>query len=49
MSPCKDCSKLVLQAGISRVVYLNEYKDKSGIDFLKKANIEVIHFKQENE
>lgn len=49
MSPCKECSKLVLQAGISRVVYLNEYKDKSGIDFLKKANIEVIHFKQENE
>jgi dCMP deaminase len=49
MSPCKECSKLILQAGISRVVYLNEYKDKSGIDFLKKATIEVIHFKQENE
>lgn len=49
MSPCKECSKLILQAGISRVVYLNEYKDKSGINFLKKANIEVIHFKQENE
>ena len=49
MSPCKECSKLVLQAGISRLVYLNEYKDKSGIDFLKKANIEVVHFKQENE
>lgn len=49
MSPCKECSKLILQAGISRVVYLNEYKDKSGIDFLKKANIEVMHFKKENE
>jgi dCMP deaminase len=49
MSPCKECSKLILQAGISRVVYLNEYKDKSGIDFLKKATIEVMHFKQENE
>ena len=49
MSPCKECSKLVLQAGISRLVYLNEYKDKSGIDFLKKAYIEVVHFKQENE
>lgn len=44
MSPCKECSKLILQAGISRVVYLNEYKDKSGIDFLKKATIEVMHF-----
>jgi dCMP deaminase len=49
LSPCKECSKLILQAGISRVVYLNEYKDKSGIDFLKKANIEVMHFKKENE
>ena len=49
MSPCKECSKLILQAGISRVVYLNEYKDKSGIDFLKKATIEVMHFKQGNE
>tara|TARA_B100000768_G_scaffold164339_1_gene166166 strand:+ start:348 stop:776 length:429 start_codon:yes stop_codon:yes gene_type:complete len=49
MSPCKECSKLILQAGISRVVYLNEYKDKSGIDFLKKATIEVMHFNKENE
>ena len=49
MSPCKECSKLILQAGISRLVFLNEYKDKSGIDFLKKANIEVVHFKQTNE
>ena len=49
MSPCKECSKLILQAGILRVVYLNEYKDKSGIDFLKKATIEVMHFNQENE
>ena len=49
MSPCKECSKLILQAGISRLVFLKEYKDKSGIDFLKKANIEVVHFKQTNE
>ena len=49
MSPCKECSKLILQAGILRVVYLNEYKDKSGIDFLKKATIQVMHFNQENE
>ena len=49
VSPCKECSKLILQAGISRVVYLNEYKDKSGIDFLKKATIEVMHFNKENE
>ncbi|MFA5574733.1 MAG: dCMP deaminase family protein [Brumimicrobium sp.] len=40
-SPCKDCSKLVLQSGIKRVVYIHPYKDDSGIDFLRKAGIEV--------
>lgn len=43
LSPCKECSKLVLQAGIKRVVYITEYKDCSGIDFLKSAGIEVVH------
>ena len=41
MSPCKDCSKLVHQAGISRLVYINEYKDISGVEFLKEAGVEV--------
>ncbi|MAP81789.1 MAG: CMP deaminase [Aequorivita sp.] len=41
MSPCKDCSKLIHQAGIKRMVYLNEYKDNSGITFLKKAGVSV--------
>lgn len=40
-SPCKDCSKLVLQAGIKRLVYINAYKDTAGIDFLRKAGLEV--------
>lgn len=43
LSPCKDCSKLIIQAGISRVVYHLEYHDTSGIDFLNKAGVEVIH------
>lgn len=43
LSPCKDCSKLILQAGIDRVVYMNEYKDTAGIDFLKSTNVEVVH------
>jgi dCMP deaminase len=43
LSPCRDCSKLIYQSGIIRVVYNIEYKDKSGINFLKKAGIEVIH------
>ena len=41
LSPCKDCSKLILQSGIKRVVFANTYKDCSGIDFLKEANIEL--------
>lgn len=41
-SPCKDCSKLVLQSGIKRLVYQEAYKDTSGIDFLKNAGLEVV-------
>lgn len=42
LSPCKDCSKLVLQAGIRRLVYEKNYKDTSGVDFLKNAGIDVV-------
>jgi dCMP deaminase len=41
LSPCKDCCKLILQAGIKRVVYIHEYKDTTGLEFLKKAGLEV--------
>lgn len=41
LSPCKECSKLIHQAGIVRVVYSKAYKDDSGISFLKKAGIDV--------
>ncbi len=41
MSPCKECSKLIHQAGITRLVYNIDYKDNSGLDFLKKAGIEL--------
>lgn len=44
-SPCKDCSKLVLQAGIKRVVFIESYKDISGISFLENAGIEVTQIK----
>lgn len=47
MSPCKDCSKLIHQAGITRVVYRDAYKDLSGIEFLKLANVEVVQINQE--
>ena len=41
LSPCKECSKLILQAGIKRVVYLDEYKDNDGLELLIKANIKI--------
>lgn len=45
LSPCKECSKLIIQSGIKRVVYLNQYKDTSGIDFLAEYGIAVHHVK----
>jgi dCMP deaminase len=42
MSPCKDCCKLILQAGIKRMVYMDEYKDPTAIEFLKSAGLEVV-------
>jgi len=41
LSPCKDCSKLVIQSGIKRVVFQNGYKDPEGINFLVQAGIEI--------
>ena len=43
LSPCKQCSKLIHQAGFIRLVYAEQYKDMSGLDFLKKTNIELVH------
>ena len=48
MSPCRDCSKLVLQSGIKRLVYINEYSDTEGIMFLKKWGIETLQITAEN-
>ncbi|HAT65075.1 MAG TPA: CMP deaminase [Flavobacteriaceae bacterium] len=43
MSPCQQCSKLIHQTGISRLVYNEAYKDDSGIKFLQKAGVEITH------
>ncbi len=43
MSPCQGCSKLIHQAGITRMVYMEKYKDTSGVDFLRKAGVEIVH------
>lgn len=41
LSPCLDCSKLLVRAKVRRVVYLEEYRITSGIDYLKKYGVEV--------
>lgn len=43
LSPCKECSKLIHQAGIVRVVYAEAYKDTSGLEFLEKAGVTLTH------
>jgi dCMP deaminase len=49
LSPCKECSKLIHQSGIIRVVYTKEYKDTTGLDFLRKAGVSLDHVKLEIE
>lgn len=46
-SPCRACAKLIINADISRVVYLNKYRDTSGIDMLKSSGIDVIDFNED--
>ena len=40
-SPCMECAKLIIQSGLSRVVYRDEYRLTDGVDLLRKAGIEV--------
>ena len=42
-APCIECSKLIIQSGIKRVVYAEKYRLEDGINLLKKANIEVVY------
>lgn len=42
-SPCIECAKLIIQAGISRVVYTEKYRITDGLDLLERAKIELIH------
>jgi len=48
VSPCRECSKLIFQSGIKRVVYHQKYKDGSGLDFLKRAGVEVVQIEDLN-
>lgn len=50
LSPCKECSKLIFQSGIKRVVYIQDYPDNEGLAFLKDAGVEILKIsKQELE
>ena len=42
LSPCRECSKLIHQSGITRVVYSKTYKDTSGLEFLEKAGVSTV-------
>ncbi|MGB5172554.1 deoxycytidylate deaminase [Eudoraea sp.] len=46
LSPCRECSKLIHQSGIERVVYQKAYKDNSGLQFLEKAGVSLSHIPQ---
>jgi dCMP deaminase len=47
LSPCIQCSKLIHQAGIKRVVYANAYRDAAGLKFLEKAGVKLMNLPYE--
>ena len=49
LSPCKDCAKLIYQSGIARVVYIDAYKDDSGLRFLRKSGVKITQLTLINE
>jgi dCMP deaminase len=44
-SPCMECAKLIIQAGIIRVVFTEKYRITDGLDLLERAKIELVHIK----
>lgn len=47
-TPCIECAKLIIQAGIKRVVYCSKYRLEDGLDLLKRAHIEVVYIPLED-
>lgn len=45
-SPCMECAKLIIQAGIIRVVFIEKYRIEDGIKLLERAGIEIIHLEK---
>jgi dCMP deaminase len=48
-SPCIECAKLIIQAGIKRVVFYDKYRIEDGLDLLQRANIELCYLNINNE
>lgn len=48
-SPCRECSKLIHQAGIKRLVFQYYYKDNAGLDFLDRAGVRIEHIENSDE
>ena len=48
-SPCIECAKLIIQAGIKRVVYAEKYRLEDGVDLLRKAKVEVEYMNPQEE
>ncbi len=47
-SPCIECAKLIIQAGIKRVIFSDKYRLEDGIELMKRADIEVVHLNLED-
>lgn len=47
-SPCMECSKLIIQSGIKRVVFCDKYHNTEGLDLLERAKIEIVHLEITN-
>ncbi len=48
-SPCMECSKLIIQSGIKRVVFSDKYRISDGLDLLKRAGIELVYIDLEKD
>lgn len=48
-SPCMECSKLIIQSGIRRVVFSEKYRNEEGLDLLIRAGIEIVHLPDADE
>jgi len=47
LSPCIECAKLILQSGIKNIIYLEEYRNLDGVEFLKNNGIDIAYLKHE--